>query len=64
MPKRRARRDRRLGLPRWQSEPNARTELVDLEEMSDEELAKLHDEFKQLHEKLAKKLSHRTGRAD
>ena len=35
----------------------ARTELVDLEELTDEELEKLHGEFHALHEKLAKKIS-------
>jgi len=30
----------------------ARTSLVDLEELSDEELAKLQEEFKQLHQKM------------
>ncbi|HEX5725577.1 MAG TPA: low affinity iron permease family protein [Longimicrobiaceae bacterium] len=29
---------------------DARDELVDLEDLSDEELARLHDEFRQLHE--------------
>ena len=37
----------------------ARTELVDLENLTDEDLEKLHDEFHALHEKLAKKLSSR-----
>ena len=37
----------------------ARTELVDLEELTDEELDRLHAEFKALHDKLAKKISQR-----
>jgi low affinity Fe/Cu permease len=37
----------------------ARTELVDLEDLTDEELEKLHDEFKGLHEKLQKKIAKR-----
>jgi len=37
----------------------ARTEMVDLEELTDEELETMHEEFKKLHEKLALKLSHR-----
>lgn len=39
----------------------ARTELVDLEELTDEELEKLHAEFRDLHTKLAKKLELRKG---
>ena len=37
----------------------ARTEMVDLEEMTDEELEKMHAEFRTLHEKLEKKIAHR-----
>lgn len=37
----------------------ARTEMVDLEELTDEELEAMHEEFKKLHEKLALKISHR-----
>jgi low affinity Fe/Cu permease len=37
----------------------ARTELVNLEELTDEELEKLHDEFRTLHEKVSRKLTHR-----
>jgi len=33
----------------------ARTAMVDLEDMSDEELEKLHTEFKRLHERLDRK---------
>ena len=40
----------------------ARTELVDLEELSDEELDLLHVEFKTLHEKLSKKIESRNIR--
>lgn len=41
----------------------ARTELVDLEDLNDEELEKLHEEFREIHEKLAKKLSTRRDRS-
>lgn len=37
----------------------ARNELVDLEEMSDEELQALHDQFKGMHEKVTSKLNQR-----
>lgn len=37
----------------------ARNELVDLEELSDEELEKLQAEFHKLHEKVGQKLSRR-----
>ena len=37
----------------------ARTELVDLEYFTDEELEKLQGEIKALHEKLTRKLSKR-----
>lgn len=37
----------------------ARTELVDVEELPDEELEDLHDEFKKLHEHYSKELSRR-----
>lgn len=37
----------------------ARTEMVDLEELTDEELEKMHMEFKELHDKLAKHLEKR-----
>lgn len=37
----------------------ARTEMVDLEELTDEELETMHNEFKKLHEKLAQKITHR-----
>jgi low affinity Fe/Cu permease len=33
----------------------ARTEMVNLEDMSDAELQRMHDEFKQMHEQLHKK---------
>lgn len=35
----------------------ARTKLVDLEDLSDEELADLHEEFKRIHEREAKQLA-------
>lgn len=35
----------------------ARTEMVNLEELSDQELEKLHREFKELHDKTAHKLN-------
>ena len=41
----------------------ARTELVNLEELTDEELEKLHEEFRDLQEKLVKKL-HSRSRCD
>lgn len=34
----------------------ARTELVNLEEMTDEELEALHEEFRDLHERVARKI--------
>jgi low affinity Fe/Cu permease len=34
----------------------ARTSLVNLEELEDDELEKLHNEFKELHEKIARKI--------
>lgn len=37
----------------------ARTSLVDLEDLTDEELEKLHQEFKDLHEKYTKALEKR-----
>ncbi len=37
----------------------ARSELVDLEEMSDDELKTLHAEFKELHEKLSHHINER-----
>jgi low affinity Fe/Cu permease len=37
----------------------ARTELVDLEEMDDEELEKMQAEFKSLHDKLSKHIDRR-----
>src|SRR5262245_42654777 len=37
----------------------SRTEMVDLEEMTDEELEQMHNEFKDLHEKLAQRLEKR-----
>ncbi|HEY8279082.1 MAG TPA: low affinity iron permease family protein [Bdellovibrionota bacterium] len=37
----------------------ARTEMVNLEELGDEELERLHREFKALHERLANKIEHR-----
>lgn len=37
----------------------ARTGLVDIEELSDEDLEKLHDEFKKLHEHYSKELVRR-----
>jgi len=37
----------------------ARTELVDLEDLSDEELEKMQNEFRALHDRLATKLTHR-----
>lgn len=40
----------------------ARTEMLDLEDLTDEELEKLHEEFRGLHEKVAKKLIKRKGR--
>jgi low affinity Fe/Cu permease len=39
----------------------ARSELVNLEELPDEELASLHAEFKALHERLGKHIQERTG---
>ncbi len=39
----------------------ARNELVDLEELADEELERLQQEFKALHEKFATKLANRKG---
>jgi low affinity Fe/Cu permease len=39
----------------------ARTELVDLEDLTDEELEKLHNEFRALHEKTMKALHRRKG---
>lgn len=40
----------------------ARTELVDLEELSDAELESLHQEFRDLHERVARHLDRRRGR--
>ncbi len=40
----------------------ARTELVDLEEMTDEELEKMQKEFRELHDKLSRKITHRKQR--
>jgi low affinity Fe/Cu permease len=40
----------------------ARTEMVNLEELSDKELELMHDEFRTLHEKVAKQLSSRKGK--
>ena len=37
----------------------ARTELVDLEELTDDEIDALHLEFKNIHEKLSKKIEQR-----
>jgi low affinity Fe/Cu permease len=41
----------------------ARTELVDLEELSDAELEKLHLEFRSLHERVARHLDQRRTRS-
>lgn len=38
----------------------ARTSLVDIEELSDEELEKLHNEFKDLHERYSNELARRS----
>lgn len=42
----------------------ARTGLVDLEELPDEELEKLHQEFRNLHESYARELERRAKRAE
>ena len=42
----------------------ARTELVDLEALTDEDLEKLHAEFKALHDKLSKKIYLRKNKHD
>jgi low affinity Fe/Cu permease len=42
----------------------ARTSLVDLEEMSDEELERLHEEFRRLRERESRKNSSRNTAAD
>jgi low affinity Fe/Cu permease len=39
----------------------ARTSLVDLEELSDEELEQLHEEFRQLRERTGRKLSNQSA---
>ena len=41
----------------------ARNELVDLEELSDQEVEKLHNEFKEMHERVAKHLSKRKAQS-
>ena len=40
----------------------ARNELVDLEELSDQELAKLKEEFKNMHDRVTKHISSRQVR--
>ncbi|MBI3544505.1 MAG: low affinity iron permease family protein [Deltaproteobacteria bacterium] len=40
----------------------ARTEMVDLEELTDDDLERMHEEFRVLHEKLAKKIATRKGK--
>lgn len=39
----------------------ARNELIDLEELSEDEIARYCAEFKRLHERYAAEISHRTG---
>lgn len=43
------------------AEKGARTGMVNIEELSDEELEELHEEFRQLHETYAKQLTRRKG---